>query len=549
MSVVLGLLLCAQLNSFEFAEIVGPKTVGDSFNITIVAKDSSGGVYPFNGSALLSTSEDSYWDYVRPNLISFTNGVWQNKVIVTLAESLSLRCLEPQNLVQGESNVFDVLTGPPTRFITILPGEVLAPGSPDGRMPDPPDPRVAGDTFEFDVHLTDAWHNVVPGRTDSVSFGATDRFARLPAPAALEDGSGRFSASLRAAGTQRLVVRPGTGSAFAPDTSTACAVVAGPFDRLLVLLPGEARSPGDTATATWRAPGKDGEPTDQYVGIPFPVFVYGCDPCWNPVGAPGVTVLLQSDFSFSALPDTVTLTDSVQFDVTFGSAGPNQNIWARSLDGQHVSYRTSVDIRPRGTILVVSAPDTVRAGETAYVHVTLSDINHEPVVAAPVRFAVVAGSGAMLDTALLTDTLGRTDARFLCSGAHGEEWDTIRVTADTFVDAGIYVQMPDSILLEGQIIAFPNPFGFTRDRVEIDYYLPHTCETNVAVYDPFGNVVIEWKFAAGLEGGLSGLNRVFWDGHNSRRRRVANGIYVVQVLAQLHTGTIFRDTHRIGVVW
>ncbi len=549
MSVALGLLIVAQLNSFEFTEIVSPQVAGDSFSITVVAKDESGGVYPFNGAALLSTSEDDYWGYVYPTLITFSNGVWQDRILVTLAESLSLKCLEPQSLAEGLSNRFEMISGAPDQFDIILPGEELAPGSPGGRLPGQPDSHTAGDTFDFDVYLTDAWHNVVAGRNDSVYFSATDAFARLPAPDTLSGGTATFSVSFREADTQRLVVYPAGGSQLEPDSSSEFDVIPGPFEQLLVLLPGETALPGDTTTPVWLAPGKDGDPSPQYVQTPFDVAVYGCDHCWNVVDAVPDTVRLLSDFSFSSEPTEGELGAGTVFQAAFGSAGLNQNIWAAEVNGGYSSYRSTFDVLALGKILEVTAPDTVRAGETAYVHVRLLDVNHVPIVAAPVRFAVIAGSGDMLDSALLTDTLGRGTARFLCSRARYDETDTIRVSADTSVDVDIYVQMPDESLLDGEIIAYPNPFGFNRDRVEIAYYLPRSVEVHAAIYDPFGNVVIEWRFPAGSEGGLSGLNRIYWDGRNSARRRVANGIYVLHVLAQLHTGTIFNNTHRIGVVW
>ncbi len=549
MSAALGLLLIAQLNSFEFTEISVQQYAGDSFALTVVAKDPYGGIYPFNGSALLSTTEDDLWTYVYPNVITFLNGVWQGDVMVTLAESLRLRCVEPQNLVTGESNTIAVFPGPPEKFAVILPGEEVAPGSPDGKLPNPPETQVAGSSFEFDVYLTDAWHNMVGFREDSVYFGATDNFATLPQGGALSNGSGTFNASMRQAGTQRIHVGPGVGSPVRPDTSTGFTVVPGTFEHLLVLLPGEAHLPGDNTTQVWQTPGKSGEPLTQYVQIPFSATIYACDGCWNRTTGPGDSITLHSDFPFGHTPERAELADSTSFSVRFNSAGPNQNIWTSNLSGSLISYRTQLEIKALGVMLEVSAPDTVRAGETAYVHVTLKDANREPIVAAPCRFAVIVGSGDMLDAALLTDTLGRVTARFLCTRAYGNEPDTIRINADTTVDIEIFVLMSDSTLLKGNVIAFPNPFGFNQDRVEINYYLQRSAPTTVTVHDPFGNEVITWTFAPGMEGALSGLNRIHWNGRNTRRRRVANGIYIVQIIGQLHTGTTFKGTCRIGVVW
>ena len=252
MSVALSLLLCAQLNSFEFSDIPSPQYAGDSFPVTIVARDRAGAIYPFNGDAVLSTTADDYWTFIAPRYVRFSNGVWQGGVVITLADTLRIRCLEPQSLVTATSALIEVVSGPPQRFVVILPGEELGPGAEVGRMPNTlPYSQTAGDTFSVDVYLTDAWHNPVLARDDSVFFVSTDSFALLPAGEALANGQGRFPVAMRAAGEQRLSVRGGPGSGMSPDTSTPFTVTAGAFDRLLVLLPGETHLPGDNATAPW----------------------------------------------------------------------------------------------------------------------------------------------------------------------------------------------------------------------------------------------------------------------------------------------------------
>ncbi len=548
MSVVLGLLLISQLNSFEFTDTIpSPQYAGDSFGITIVAKNPSGGIYPYNGYAHLSTTKDDYWCYVYPNRITFMNGVWQGKVMVTRADSLRLRCR--RDTITGESNEFEVFSGPPDKFFFLLPGEQMAPGSPEGRLPYPPQDQVAGDSFLFDVYLTDAWHNIVEFRDDSVYFSATDSFASLPPGGQLSNGRGTFTATMRQAGSHHMFVRPGTGSPIDPDTSSQFTVFPGSFAYLLLFLPGESPLPGDTETNVWETPGKAGEPSTQYVRMPFAATVYPCDLCWNRVTGPGDMVKLLSDNSFQFTPDQAELVDSAVFSVQFNTAGPNQNIWTTALQGGLSSYRTQLDIRALATRLEISAPDTVRAGETAYVHVTLKDANLRPVVAAPCRFTVIIGNGDMLDTALLTDTLGKVTARFLCTRAHGAEHDTIKISADTTAYIGIYVDMPDPSLAEGKIYAFPNPFGYNRESVEISYYLQHSSDIKVTIHDPFGNEVYSWHFPQNRPGAQSGVNRVYWDGRNTQGRRVANGVYVINVIGQLHTGTTYHSSHRIGVIW
>jgi hypothetical protein len=547
-SAALGLLLIGQLNSFEFTPIASPQYAGDSFNISIIAKDAAGNIYNYNRPAFLSTSRGAI--YIYPNVIGpFRNGVWQGRVVITLAESLQITCTDDSFRVTSTSNVFQVLPGAPATFRILLPGQQLSPGTLEGRLGQP-DNQTAGDTFSIRVYLTDNWSNPVSNRTDSVCFGATDSFARLPSGGVMINGSGSFTVSLRRAGQHRLFALPAPGQSYRADTSSVFRINPGAFNRLLLLLPGEIPLPGDTTQAAWQSPGKSGTPLPQFVREPFPVVVYGCDECWNRIRAPEVSISLHSEFPVEFVPAETVLTDSAVFSAQFNSAGANQDIWVSATNGGYESYHTRLEIKARGRRILVSAPDTVFAGETAYIRVIVRDANEQPITATVCHFEVVKGNGEMLDQTLLTDTLGSALARFLCTRSRFAEFDSIRITsgiADTSI--AIYVSIPDSSLLSGKIIAFPNPFGFNRAAAEIYYYLNRSSAIDFRIYDPFGNEVLSRSFRAGEEGGKAGVNRIYWDGHNLEGRRVASGIYVIQVIGELHTGTTFKSTYRLGVVW
>lgn len=548
MSAALGFLLVAQLYRFDFTPITSPQYAGDSFEVAIIARDPYGGIYDYNRPAFLSTSRGA--SYIYPNVIGpFRNGVWNGKVMVTIADSLQIRCTDDSVRVTSSSNVFQVVSGPPRRFVTVLPGQQLSPGTREGRL-GLPNSQSAGDSFYFTVYLTDVWCNPVRFRTDSVYFNASDSFAVLPAGGEIQDGSGRFNAIFRRAGVHHLYCLPATGQPFVPDTSSLFDVRPGAFERLLLILPGEVPAPGDTATLAWMTPGKSGTPFAQYVREPFPVSVYPCDRCWNIVGASGLRIKLNSEFPIEFFPSETTLVDSANFLVQFNMSEPNQNLWVSDVAGGNGSYPTRLDIKARGKSLEITAPDTVVAGETAYIRVVVRDANQQPITAAVCRFSVVKGNGDILDEALLTDTSGVAVARFLCTRARFAEFDTLRIVsgaAESLV--GIYIDIPDSAVMLGKIVAFPNPFGFNRDAAEIVYYLTRSGGVDVRIFDPFGNEVVSWHFSAGEPGARAGINRVMWNGRNRYGRRVASGVYVVQVLGQLHTGTVFRSTYRLGVAW
>jgi len=524
--------------SFEWQAISSPQYAGEPFGVIILAKDENGASDPYDGSALLSTTRGPY---VLPTVVRFTNGVCDTNVVVTLAESLALRCFTDS--ASGTSNVFEVLPGVPRRLVAILPGEQLAPGVPGGRA-GLAQSQVAGDTFPFDVYLTDDWFNRIGLRADSVYFGSDDRFARLPAGGQLSNGTGSFTGSLRTAGLRRVITIPALGSSLRNDTSSAVHVAPGPFKEMLLVAPGETLMPGDTALQNM--PGKTGTPDPEYLRTRFDVTVYPCDRCWNRVSGPGDTVYLRSDFAFEFLPPGAELRDVALFSVQFNTPGPNQNIWAVNQASGDLSYRTQLNILARVAMLEVTAPDTVRAGETTLVLIRVLDANGVPVVATLVQTSVTKGNGRMLVPALLTDTLGFTSGHFLCTPSPASERDSIRVSsgdADTVI--GIYVSH-----LSDSLFAFPNPFGsINRDRTLISYYLQRSSSVTISIYDPFGNKVWSRHFNQGEPGARSGDNVAYWDGTNSRGHRVASGVYLVQLLGSLHTGIEYRQTYRIGVVW
>jgi hypothetical protein len=483
---------------------------------------------------------------VVPAAVQFYNGVCDTTVFVTLAEDLSLRCFTDS--ASGLSNEIDVAAGAPERLVTILPGEQLAPGLAGGRAGNPDD-RTAGDTFSFHVYLTDEWFNQIDQSNDSVYFGSDDRFSQLPAAGQLSNGTGSFTASLRAAGQRRILTMPAAGESLFTDTSSSVNVVPGPFAEMLPVAPGETLLPGDTTLYTWTTPGKTGTPDPQQLLRRFPLTVYPCDRCWNLVAGPGDTVFLRSDFPFTFLPAGVELRDSAVFDsVQFSTAGPNQSIWVVNKADGSSSYVTRLNIRALGELLQVTVPDTIRSGQTTPVLIRVLDANGDPIVATLVQCSVVQGTGTMIDPALLTDTIGYATAHFVCTPSPASEQDSIRISsgnADTVV--GVYVKH-----LSDSLFAFPNPFGNvpgSLGRTQILYSLHRASSVKLTVYDPFGNKIWTRSYVSGEPGATLGDNTVYWDGTNNKGQRVASGIYVIQVLGRTGTVIDFKSLYRVGVVW
>ena len=467
--------------------------------------------------------------------------------MVRIADTLKLIC-EAGN-TRGFSNPLTIYPNYPTQLFTILPGESLMSGSPHGRI-NAPQPQIAGRDFNVAVYLVDDWFNPVQDRSDSVYFDGSDSFARLNS-GPLNNGSGIFPVTFRTAGQHYLIAKPSLLSSIATDTSNSFSVIPGPYSQILLLLPGETILPGDTATLIYKTPGKTKTQAAQYVKEPFPVRVYSTDSFWNrATPAEDDTVLLSSDFAFSASPEKVSFqgVDSVTFSVIFDATGDNQNLWAYTLSGKE-TYRNTIDIDAKTEKILVIYNDTIRAGEITEVVATIYDINDQPIKEKLTKFSVIKGNGVMLDSLGITDTTGVVRARFICEPKFGSELDTIRINADDYTKNLSIFTIGDSAVMAGKTIAFPNPFGYNQNFTEIQYYLNKGCNISFAIYDPFGNPVLFRKYPQGNEGGKSGLNKVIWDGRDDQGHKVVSGVYLIKLWGLLHTRTIFNQTYRIGVVW
>src|SRR5262249_31765939 len=106
-------------------------------------------------------------------------------------------------------------------------------------------------------------------------------------------------------------------AAFALWAAVTCdaPAFAGPYSRLLVLLPGETAAPGTSS-------GKTGTPTAQTVGVPFSVTVRACDNTWTTVTSVTDQIQILSSDASATLPPSSLLSAGVgTFQVTFNAAG------------------------------------------------------------------------------------------------------------------------------------------------------------------------------------------------------------------------------------
>lgn len=547
------LLLCylsvlGQLDHFQFSFPAGMnQTAGDSFPVDIVAIDASGDTWNTSFQANLSTTRGA--QYINPTLAYFINGVWNGYPIITLADTLRMIC--SFSTIIDTSTRLTIDPNSTTHIILLTPGETHTPGIKPGKFGSPGS-HYAGENFDATVYLTDDWFNPVGTGSDSIYFSSTDQFGYLPG-GRLTNGGGVFTLHFRTSGAQDLYGYD-YNTQIVGDTSSPIMVFSENYTRLLVLLPGETHLPGDTTTDIFNTPGKSGNPNPQYVGEAFPVNVYSCDSFWNlNTSTNNYQIDLFSNFPFNSYPSIALLQNGIaHFDsVIYDSAGENQDMWAQDINNYITSYLNRINIYARARFIsAVADSDTMSAGHITEVHATVMDINQNPLWNKLVQFEVSSGNGVMLDTTDFTDSLGVATVRFFASSPFFDETDTIRVTSDTavaFVD--IYIQVPESLVTQGEVVAYPNPLRTQDRKVTLLYYLPSACNVKILVYDTFGNPVRKWELAPNDEGSRLGLNRFEWDGKDQKRRRVASGAYIVQIIGYSHTENFFNRTAKVGVVW
>jgi len=547
---VLSLLIIGQLDHFGFDVITSPKTAGVPFQITVYALNNSGQPVPYNGSAHLYVPNVSY--PVSPDTIIYFNGnsSWQGNIMVSIAgNNITLRC--EGGGASGTSNPFQVIPSSSYRLLSVLPGQTYAPGNQNGRLGNPTS-QQAGALFSVSIYLTDRWCNQITSTNDSILIATSDAFSPVM-NTRLNNGTVDINYAFRTANNERFYINDITNLGIKSDTSSSIYIYPGIYSKLLILLPGETHLPGDTTTNTTYTPGKYGAPSDQYVLEDFQITVYATDSMWNKTSVSGNLIQLSGSSGFSNPPAQNLSNGVATFNANFSTSGEKFLI-AHDLNNNYLSYDNLLRIVARANNFDITIdPDTISPGEIAYITVTVYDRNNEPIAGKWVNFSVVGGNGYIIsqyDT-VQTNSQGVCQSQFTASSGYFNELDTLMMIADNYAESTtVYVIIPDSSVMEGNLVAYPNPFGrINQNYTRFVYYLQQNCNVIFAIYDAFGNRVLHEEISAGQNGARIGINNLTWNGQNDKGRRVASGVYYVLLKGYLHTNVFLEKRIRVGVIW
>lgn len=545
MAQALLILLIGQLDHFGFAPVNSPQTAGVACSLTVFAYDAGNNIVDTSLSASLFASPGPQYGNIQ---IFVSHGVWQGLFTAYLADTYAIRC-QDYGSHNGQSNQIIFNPNAAYRLLSILPGQTYYPGIDTGKSGSVIS-QQAGTDFPVSVYLTDRWCNRIAGVVDSLYATTSDNF-KAAQGFRLSDGGAMINYSFRIAANHRFYLRDVSAPTIRADTSSRIYIYPGAYARLLVLLPGETHLPGDIMSIIDSTPGKNGMPNIQFVLDTFPAKVYATDTMWNKTTATTALIKLHSDFLFSDPPMQSLIGDSAVFDIFYNYTGDNQTLWAKDTSSGVTSYTNRLKITAKADSMVIEiTPDTIMAGGTAQIRVTLFDRNGDIIPERWVEFSVLSGHGQINPDSSFTSPQGTTFSQFTCNAGFFDELDTIGVTADSATFKAVcFIEFPDSMVMEGKIIAFPNPIGIRGDHTRMIYYLNQNCDITYAIYDPFGNLVHRENFTSGQPHAHMGVNFLDWYGINDKGHRVASGIYYIMLKGYINTNVFLEKRIKVGVIW
>ncbi len=185
-------------------------TAGTAVSFTVTALNSSSNTVTGYAGTVHFTSTDG--SAALPSNTKLTNGTGAFSATLNAAGSQTITAtVTGTSSITGTSNAITVASLPATHFT------VSAPSS-----------ATAGTAVSFTVTALNSSSNTVTGYAGTVHFTSTDGSAALPANAKLTNGTGTFSATLNAAGSQTITATDtatssitGTSSGIAVSTSIA----------------------------------------------------------------------------------------------------------------------------------------------------------------------------------------------------------------------------------------------------------------------------------------------------------------------------------------
>ncbi len=280
--------------NYTISTITSPRSAVSPFTVTVQAVDALGNlVTSYNSAATVSCSlglgtVDVNQAVAGPQTqIQFVNGRWTGSVLVTKAVANPIASLhvDDGNGRAADSNTFRVDAGPAAQIFVTLPGETFLDGAWPGNT-GTPNTFTAGDLISADIRVVDASWNVVSVPSGRVlTLASPTGFIDATTGLTMDPSGGPLTVTnirLRTAYPQQQRISASIGSLSLTGQSDLFTVYPRPYSKVVLVLPGEALSPGNPAESD----GKTGAVSPEFVNGPFNFTAYLTDDYFNPLVNP-----------------------------------------------------------------------------------------------------------------------------------------------------------------------------------------------------------------------------------------------------------------------
>ena len=189
---------------FSVTSAIPAPVAGTAFNITVIALDASNNtVATYSGTVHFMSSDAQA---VLPANSTITNGTGTGSVTLKTAGPQTVAAIGTDSLA-GTSSAIPVTSSAASK-LAVSPATATA---------------NTGMPFSFTVTAIDSFGNTATTYPGTVHFSSTDKGAILPADSTLSNGTGTFSATLKASGSQTIMA---TDTVTASITGTSFAISA-----------------------------------------------------------------------------------------------------------------------------------------------------------------------------------------------------------------------------------------------------------------------------------------------------------------------------------
>jgi hypothetical protein len=410
-------------------------------------------------------------------------------------QTITVSDLDSTSVIPHTSSSVRVLAGPFARVLILAPGQVLAPGTEEGRTGNATDQSITY-SFPLTVYSTDEWWNPVVGVSDLMRITCTDPMAELPPDTPLVDGEATMDIRLSTGGYQQITVTNLSQPLMPTSTTQVRAISSG------LHLEAEV------------------SPTTVQAGMPFMLTVRARNDAGSIIQEVNSTVTVDVENASTQEPGLGTLL-TTQFQLlqgqrtvveTYTYAEPIVLIVSDDL-GSVPAVSEVITVLPGdpANITLASDPEWVRGNRHATISARVADTFGNGVPDEEVIFEMVSGTGTLTPLDSLTLSDGTAYADYLSPRLPG--FDRIRATSNGLID-----------------------------EIEIE------TDVTLRIFTLSGNLVLRKDFPSGGPGGIVGVNEYKWDGRNGKGEPAASGGYILVIEARGMGETLHVMRHRLAVV-